>query len=106
MVVPVREQAAQQVWPAQKGRVRGRGTPEHEVIAATRSGMATIDHELLGNQAALMGSVVQMKRAIGKLFPRFRRMNIYLDDTWVRRHAEMIEAWIFRRFVAFQDNRL
>ena len=50
MVVPVREQAAQQVRPAQERRIGRRRAAEHEVIAAAGAGVAAVDHELLGSE--------------------------------------------------------
>ena len=49
MVVPVRQQAAQQVGPAQERRIRRRRAAEHEVIAAAGAGVAAVEHELLGS---------------------------------------------------------
>ena len=49
MVVPVRQQAAQQVGPAQERRIGRRCAAEHEVIAAAGAGVAAVDHELLGS---------------------------------------------------------
>ena len=52
MVVPVRQQAAQQVRPAQERRIGRRGAAEHEVVAAAGAGVAAVEHELLGSQPA------------------------------------------------------
>ena len=49
MVVPVRQQAAQQVGPAQERRIRRGRAAQHEVIAAAGAGVAAVDHELLGS---------------------------------------------------------
>ena len=49
VVVPVREQAAQQVGAAQERRVGRRRATEHEVVAAAGAGVAAVDHELLGS---------------------------------------------------------
>ena len=53
MVVPIGQQAAQQVRPAQERRIRRRFAAEHEVIAAAGAGVATVEHELLGGQPRL-----------------------------------------------------
>ena len=48
MIVPVRDQAAQQIGPAQERRVVGGRAAEHEVIAAAGAGVAAVEHEFLG----------------------------------------------------------
>ena len=48
VVVPVSDQAAQQVGPAQDRALGRSRAAEHHVIAATGTGMATVEHELLG----------------------------------------------------------
>ena len=48
MVLPIRDQAAQQIGPAQEWTIgRGRAA-EHDVIAAAGAGVAAVEHELLG----------------------------------------------------------
>ena len=50
VVVPVADQAAQQIGPPQERAVAGRGAAEHEVIAAAGAGVAAVEHELLGSR--------------------------------------------------------
>jgi hypothetical protein len=62
VVVPVTDQAAQQVGAAQERRVEGGGPTEDEMVAAAGAGMATVEHELFGAQARQVGGLVEMRR--------------------------------------------
>ena len=52
MVLPVGDEAAQQVGPAQQRAVRRRRAAERDVIAAAGARVAAVEHELLGARAA------------------------------------------------------
>ena len=84
MVVPVRQQAAQQIRAAQERRVRRRRAAQHEVIAAAGAGVTAVDHELLGSEAALASRVVKMRGAVDEFVPAARRMDVHLDDARIR----------------------
>ena len=56
MVVPVGDQAAEQVGPAQDRAVGRRRPAEHDVVAAAGAGVPAVDHELLGAQAVCRAS--------------------------------------------------
>ena len=105
MIVPVGDQALEQVRAAQEGRIVGRRTAKHEMVAAAGAGMATVDHELLGGQASQVRRVIEMRRLLDQLVPALRRMDIDFDDARVGRHAEMRQARVGRRLVAFHDHR-
>ena len=51
MVLPVGDQAAQQVGPAQERAVGRRRAAEHDVVAAAGAGVPAVEHELLGAEA-------------------------------------------------------
>ena len=51
MIVPVTDQAAQQVGAAQERRIERGQRAEYKMIAATGAGMAAVEHELLAGQA-------------------------------------------------------
>ena len=59
MVVPVGDQAAQQIGAAQERPVGRRGAAEHEVVAAAGAGVAAVEHELLGGQPRLPRRLVE-----------------------------------------------
>ena len=105
MVVPERDQAAEQIRPAQERRIGRRGAAEHEVVAAAGATVAAVEHELLGRQPRLVGGVVQELGVIDQFVPVMRRMDVDLDDARVRRHLKHPQAWIARRRVAFEHDR-
>ena len=51
--LPVQDQAVQQVGPAQEGAVHRRRAAHHDMVAAAGAGVAAVDHELVGAEAAL-----------------------------------------------------
>ena len=53
MIEPIAEHAAQQIGPAQKRAVGRRRRAHREMIAAAGSGVASVEHEFLGAEAAL-----------------------------------------------------
>src|SRR5882724_8540810 len=59
MIVPVRDETAQQVGPAEKRAVGGRRAAEHEMIAAAGSDVTAVDHELLAGETGLVRGVVE-----------------------------------------------
>ncbi len=106
MVVPVRQQAAQQVRPAQEGRVGARGGAENEVITPAGPGVAPVQHELLGGETAFPCGVVEMRRPLDELIPARRRVNVHLDHARVRRHSKTVQARILGRLVTLENHRL
>ena len=59
MVVPVADQASQQIGSSQERAVVGRGAAQHEVIAAAGAGVATVQHEFFGRQADCRALLVE-----------------------------------------------
>ena len=55
-LTPVADQAAQQIGPAQERAVGRRRAAQHHVVAAAGAGVAAVEHELLGAQAAVRAS--------------------------------------------------
>ena len=105
MVVPVADQAAQQVRPAQKRRVRRRRAAEHKVVTAARASVAAIDHKFLAGEAALAGLRVEKLGAFDQLIPTGGRVYIHLDYAGVRSYAEELQARVQWRFVPLQQHR-
>ncbi len=104
MVVPIRDQAGQQIGAAQERTVGRRRAAEHEVIAAAGSRMPAVGHELLAAQIALGRGLIQILRVIDQLLPARGRMNIHLDHTRIRRHLQDLQACIARRRIAFEHH--
>ena len=66
MVDEVAEQAAQHVGPPQERAVGGRRAAEDDVVAAAGSGVAPIEHELLGPEAAEARLLVERLGHLGR----------------------------------------
>ena len=58
VILPVAEQASQQVRAAQNRAVCRRRSADHDVVAAAGADVAAIDHEFLSAQAGLAGLFV------------------------------------------------
>ena len=59
VVVPVGDQAAEQVGPAEERAVGRRRAAEDDVVAAAGAGVPAVEHELLGAQPRLPGLLVE-----------------------------------------------
>ena len=106
MIVPIRNETAQQIGPSQEGRILETRTAQHEMVAAARPRMTTVEHEFLGAESGLARRFVQMRGSIDQLIPGGGRMNVHFDHTRIGRHAEIVQARIARRLVAFEHDRL
>ncbi len=69
VVLPVGDDAAQQVGPAQEGTVGRRGAAEGDVVAATGAAVATVEHEFLGAEARLACFFVERGGDVFQFFP-------------------------------------
>ena len=105
VVVPVAEQAAQQIGPPQERAVGRRRTAEDDVIAAAGAGVAAVEHELLGAEPRLPRLLVERRGLLNELVPVVRRMQVDFDDAGIRRHLEMVEPRIVLGRRAFDDDR-
>ena len=104
VILPVREQAPQQIRPAQQRAVRGRRAADDDVVAAAGAGVAAIDHELLRAQPRLARFLVKHRGVVHEFVPVGGRMDVHLDDAGIGRDLEHVEARIGRRRVAFDDD--
>ncbi len=105
MVLPVGDEALQQIRPAQERAVRGCRAAQRDMIAAARAGVAPVEHEFLGTETRLSRLFVERLRRGDQFVPRGRRMDIDLDDGGVRRDVQHLDARIARRRVAFDGDR-
>ncbi len=104
MVVPVGQQAGQQVGPTQERAVGRRRAAEHEVVAAAGAGVASVEHELLARQPRLPGRVVQELGVVDQLVPVVRRMDVDLDHPRVGRHLQHLQTRVARRRITFEHD--
>ena len=91
MIVPVADQAAQQIGPPQQGAVGRRRAPEHHVVAAAGAGVPAVEHELLGAEPRLTRLVVERGRLMHELGPAVRGMQVDFDDARIRRHLDVVQ---------------
>ncbi len=105
VVMPVTDQAAQQIRAAQERRILGRGAAEYEVVATAGAGVAPVDHEFFRGQSGLSRLFVEKLGALYQLVPSGGRLHVDLDHTRVRRDPEVAQPRIGRWLVAFQQQR-
>ena len=101
MVLPIRDEALQQVGAAQERALRRRRSAEGHVVAAAGAGVPPVEHEFLGAEPRLARLLVQRLDRRGELGPRSSRMDVHLDDAGIGRHVEHPDARIARRRIAF-----
>ena len=105
MVVPVGDQAAQQVRPPQQRAVARRRPADHDVVAAAGAGVAAVDQELLGAETRLPRFLVERGRVLAQRRPARRRLQVDLDHAGVRRDLDVRQPRIVGRRLAFEDHR-
>jgi hypothetical protein len=67
--------------------------------------MATVEHELFGGQARQVRRLVEMRRAFDEFVPVGARLDVDFDHARIGGDAEVGQARIGRRLVAFDDDR-
>ena len=73
MVLPIEDQAFQQIGPAQERRIGGRGAADHDMIAAAGAGVAPVEQEFVGAEPDLTGVLVKALGDFDLLPASFRR---------------------------------
>ena len=92
MVLPIGDDARQQVGPAQERAVGRRHAAEHDVIAAAGADMAAVQPEFLGSQTDLARFLVDGGGDGYGMVPRRCRMHVDLDDAGIGRDLDDIDA--------------
>ena len=105
MPLEIKDQAFQQIGPAQERAVRRRLAAEHDMVAAAGAGVAAVDHELVGAEPAQPGLLVNRARDIDRVAPGCGRMDVDLDDTGIGRHLDHVQPRVGRRQIAFDVER-
>ncbi len=106
VVLPIGDDAAEQVRAAKEGAVGGRGRAEHDVVAAAGAGVAAVDHELLGAEPRQARLLVEHFGDRDGFIPVRRRVDVHLDDAGVGRDLDDVEPPVGRRMIAFDVNGL
>ena len=101
MALPIEDEALEQIRPPQNRRIGGRGAAQHDMIAATGAGMASVGHEFVGAEPDLTGVLVEAPAWSRRRPPARGGMNVDLDDARIRRDLDDVDAWIERRRIAF-----
>src|SRR5208337_2620353 len=105
VILPKGDNAPKQVRPAKERAVGRRFGAKHDVIAPTRAAMAAIDHEFLGGKPRQPRLFVEGLGYGNGLVPTQCRLNIHLDDAWVRRDLDHAETPIVGGLIALYMNR-
>ncbi len=104
VVLPVRDEAAEQVGAPQQRGVGGRGPAEGEVVATAGAGVGAVEVELLGRQARLPRVLVERLGQLDELGPGRGRLDVDLDDARVRRDRQGANAGVPGERVALEDH--
>jgi hypothetical protein len=105
MVVPISDQAAEQIGAAQQRRIRGSRAAEDNMIAAARAGVPAVEHELFRSEPTEMSFFVQSRRALDQFIPGCGGLGVHFNHTGIGRDLDLIEAVIVRRSVTFDQHR-
>ena len=105
MVLPERQQATQQIRATQERAVIRSPRTQSNVIAATCSGVTTVEHEFFRAQTRLPRFFVQCHGIVDQFLPMRSGVNIHLNNAGVRCNFERFQTRVRRRLVTFQQNR-
>ena len=105
MILPIADQAHQQIGTAQQRRVSRRGAAQGDMVAPAGARVAAVEHELLRAEARQTRFLVEHAGIGHQLRPGAGRMNVDLDDAGIGRDLQFLEARIAGRAVAFQADR-
>ncbi len=105
MVLPIGDDAAEQIGPAQEGAVGRRRAAEGQVIAAARSGVRPVEVERLGAEAGGGGIGVHAHGDVDELLPRRCRMNVDLENAGIGSDCQANKARVDRREVTLDHDR-
>ena len=92
MVVPVRDQAAQKIGPAQQWAICGCAATQGDVATAAGATVAAVEIELLRRKAHLPGFVIERGGHLAQIAPRGRGMDVHLDHARIGCQLEFRET--------------
>ena len=104
VVLPIGNQAAQQIGPPQHRTVGRRFSAQGDVVATTGACVTTVLHELFRAETTLSGFFVEPGGILNQLRPAFGWMDIDFDDTGVGCDGQAFQPVIAGWLVAFNDH--
>ena len=105
MILPIGNQAAQQIGTPQQRAVRRRCPAERDVVAAAGAGVTAVEHELFRAQARQPRGFVEREGVGCQFIPGRARMNVDFNHAGVGRDVQRADARIGWRAVAFEAYR-
>src|SRR5690606_1172354 len=105
VVLPVGDQAADQVGAAQQWAVRRGGAPQGDVVAAAGAGVAAVEHEFFRPQAGPVGQVVEVDGVVHQFVPVAGGVDIDLDHPGVGGHQQLLDTAVPGGLVALHHHR-
>ena len=105
MVLPVGQQADQQIGPAEQWRLHRLRATQGEMVAAAGSAVPSVDGEGLGAEPMLAGDRVQAVGQLRQLGPGRRRVHVDLDHPRIGSDHQGLDPRVRWRRVALEDHR-
>ena len=105
MVVPVGDEAGEQVGAAQERGIGGCCAAQHEMVAAAGPGVAPVEHELFGREAREARRLVERLGVLHQRLPVRGRVDVGFQHARIRRDADHLHRRVARRLVALEDHR-
>lgn len=102
MVLPVGDEAAEQVGAAQKGTGGGTVAADRDVCAAAGADGVFVPVLFAGAEATVCGGFVDGLVDMDKFFPGLGGVDVDFDDAGVRGDLEALDALVAGRSVAFE----
>ena len=90
MVLPISDQAAQQIRTAQERAIHRRRRAQGNMVAAASASVAAILHKLFGAQPRKVGLVIELDRVVNQLLPTMRRVDVDLDHAGIRGNQDLL----------------
>src|SRR3990172_10889305 len=104
MVLPIGDEAAEQVRAAEQRAVGGSRAAERDMVAAAGADVAAVQQEFFGAETHGARFVAERENILGKLVPVRRWMDVDFDHPGIGRDVQYLEAWVERRPAAFEPN--
>ncbi|MCY1508738.1 hypothetical protein D9M68_430580 [compost metagenome] len=100
VALPVQDDALQKIRTTQERAVIGIGAAHDHMVAAAGTGVAPVDHELVGAKPAPPRLFVDRRGDVDAILPAGSRMDVDLDHARIRRNADDVDALVLRRRIA------